>query len=330
MTTRLTNRGKWAIGIAVAGFLMGWLFGGRNLNVIVVPAVILVLATWGYVSRFEEPRVRRHAPTHGEQGETRRLDYYVESEIGYPATVVQRISEGLEGTGPHHIVTDGQWIREEIGLATRGRQTIGPTRITAADPLGLWEREFTDADTESVMVYPRIRSLSDESHLLGEFLGLTDERDRFDSVREYQSGDPLRDINWKASAKRPGDLIVTQFAGEGTVTRVTIEAEAVGQGSDRVAEATASVAMVLLEAGLAVGLVTTQGHLEPGHGDSHRRELLEMLAVLEPGRIRMELPEEPDIRVSSPRGSRHVDVRVGSDRVSYAELQSEGSEVVGA
>lgn len=330
MKTRLTTRGKLVLGIAATGFAMGWLFGGRNLNLVVVPAVVLVAVTGLYVSRFEEPRVVRNAPTHGEQGETRRLDLYVESKIGYPATVLERTGPGIANGQTHRLVTDGRWIREDLVLERRGRHTIGPTRVTARDPLGLWERDFTTPSTASVIVYPKIRRLEAGGHLLRDFVGVTDDRDRFDSVREYQEGDPLRDINWKASAKRPGDLIVTKYAGEGVVSRVTIAAEAQGPGTDTVAEAAASIAAFLLDAGLAVGLHTAEDHLEPGYGEAHRAELLESLAVLEQGPLDPEFRGDADISVHAPRDARHVQIRVGGDSMSYVQLRAPPAEEVSA
>lgn len=321
MRTRLTRRGKVVLGIAAVGMALGWVFGGRNLNVVVVPAIALVAVTGLYVWRFEAPRVTRYAPTHGHLGETRGLDLHVESRIGYPAVVRDRTSAGLGGGKTHTIVTDGRWIREEITLDERGRQTIGPTRVTARDPLALWEREFTYSKTEPVIVFPQIRALAGDGYLLREFVGVTDERDRFDSIREYQPGDPLRDVNWKASAKRPDDLIVTKYAGEGAVTRVTISVEALGGGTDTVAEAAASVAIFLLDAGLAVGLRTQDGLVDPGHGESTRRKILEALAVLESGPIRDDHRREADIAVFSPRNSKQVDIQMGGERLPYASLR---------
>lgn len=330
MKTRLTTRGKTVLAVASIAFVLGWGFGGRNLNVIVVPAVALVAVTGVYVMRFEEPTIVRHAPTHGQQGETKRLDLFVESDIGYPARVVDRVSEGIDGGRTHSIVTDGRWIRDDLGFETRGRHTIGPTLITASDPLGIWERIFTDPTTQTVTVYPQIRPLDGDGRLLREFIGVTDERDRFDTVREYRPGDPLRDINWKASAKRPGDLVVTEYAGEGAVTRVTIVAESVGPATDTVAEAAASVASYLLEAGLAVGLRTPRGHVEPGYGDSHRREMLELLALLEQGEVRADHRQAADILIQSPRNAHHVEVSMAGDHHSYSALQREESEEVSA
>ena len=321
MRPRLTTRGKVVLGIAIVGFLLGWSFGGRNLNVVVVPALALVAVSGLYVWRFDPPTVSRYAPTHGHRGETRRLDLHIESAIGYPATVQERTSTGLGGGERHHIITDGRWISEDITLEKRGRQTVGPTRVTARDPFALWEREFTYSKTETVLVFPEIRTLAGEGHLLREFVGLTDDRDRFDSVREYQPGDPLRDINWKASAKRPDDLVVTKYAGEGAVTRVMLAVEAHGAGTDTVAEAAASVAVFLLEAGLAVGLRTTDEYVEPGHGNATRREILGALALLEPGSLRDEYRSEADIQVVAPRNSQQVEIKVGADRLAYSDIR---------
>lgn len=330
MTQRLTRRGKIVIGVAVLGFALGWGFGGRSLNVVVVPALVLVGVTWVYVRRFEAPTVHRHPPTHGHQGETKRFDQYVETSVGYPATVRTKTSRGLGALGSHDVVTEGRWIREDLELATRGRQTIGPTRTTARDPLGLWEREFTHAGTSTVIVFPQVRSLDGDTRLLNEFRGPTSERDRFDGVREYRPGDPLRDINWKVSAKRRDDLFVTEYAGEGAVSRVTIEAEAGTGMGDAVAEATASVAMALLESGIAVGLWTREGHMPPGFGEGHRRDLLEVLAQLESGAVPGVHGDDADIKIRGPAEGSQVTVTMAGDRITYQSLSGERTETTAA
>ena len=324
MKTRITRRGKTVVGIVLVAFVLGWAFGGRSLNVIVVPGSILVAASGLYVLRFEAPEVIRHAPSHGHQGESRRVDLWVRSPRGYPASVRDRTTPGLGDFETSHIVTDGRWIRREVELVSRGRQTIGPTRITARDPFGLWEREFTDPKTDSVTVFPKVSELKEGGHLLRTFVGTTDERDRFDAVREYAQGDPLRDINWKVSAKHQGEMFVTEYAGEGAVKRVTIAAESVGPGADRVAEAAASIAAFLMDSGLAVGLVTREGQVNPGHGDALYRQALELLAVLERGPIEAGAKRDADILVQSPRNSRHVEVRVDGEYVPFSDLAIRG------
>lgn len=328
MKTRLASRGKLVIAIVVLGFALGWAFGGRSLNVVVVPGIVLVAATGLYVLRFENPEVIRHAPSQGHQGETRRVDLWIESQQGYPATVKDRSSPGISGFEPQTIVTDGRWISQEITLEKRGRQTIGPTRITAQDPFGLWEREFTYPKTASVMIFPKVSELADGRNLLREFIGLTDEREHFDSVREYVQGDPLRDINWKTSAKHQGELYVTEYAGEGVVDRVTIAAESVGPATDEVAEAAASLSAYLLDAGLSVGLVTRDGQVDPGTSDAHHRRLLELLAMLERGPIEPTTRGKADILVRSPRNSETVEIQVDGDQIAYGDLRTRGQQAV--
>lgn len=314
------------IGIAALGLALGWGFGGRSLNVVVVPAIVLVGVTWLYASRFEAPTVVRHAPSHGHQGESKPLEQYVETSVGYPATVRTKTSPGLGTMGEHDVVTEGRWIREDLGLRTRGRQTVGPTRITARDPLGLWEREFTHAETSTVLVLPQIRSLEGNASLFGEFRGPTSERDRFDGIREYRPGDPLRDINWKVSAKRQDDLLVTEYAGEGTVSRVVIEAEAGPGMDDAVAEAAASVAIALMETGVAVGLRTREGYVPPGFDEAHRQDILELLARLEPGSVPGVHGGDADVVVRGAEEGSPVTVTVAGDRLTYESLRGVRTE----
>lgn len=324
MTTlpSLTRRGKTVLLVAVLGFLMGHAFGGRNLNAVVVPAASLLGLTGVYVATLRDPALDRDTPQNGHQGDERTVRYrLVNTNRRLPARIVDRLDDGLRGTPIQHTMTDGGWSAYTITLRERGVHTIGPTRIDITDPLGLWERTVRDPRTTRLTVYPRVHPLGHTAELLQGYVGLTNEREHFDGVREYQPGDPLRDVNWKASAKQPGGgLAVTEYAGTGTSNHVTVVAESIGPRSDGVAEAAASVTSYLLDNGLAVELVTENGSIPPGTGDPHRRRILEALARLGRGRVRRRHREDADVHIVAPETGEHVEVAVGSDRRRYSEL----------
>lgn len=325
MTVRLTGTGKLVLGVAVVGFALGWAFGGRSLNVVVVPAVVALLASRLLIARYDEPRVTRETPRRGHMGQTRRHRLSVEADDAYPVEITEAMSEGLGGDRTWTAVADGREFVTPLHLSVRGRQLVGPTAIVASDPLGLFEREFDYTKTDDVMVYPRIRGLRGDEAWLGEFLGRTDDRDRFDTVREYRAGDPLRDVNWKASAKYPGQLMVTQFTGDRAVKRVLIAAEADEGEADRVAEAAASLAVYLLDVGLEVGMRTRTRYETPARGSLQRRRILEALAVMDAGRLPTEVLREADFVVSREVGG--VSVRLGSERRPFDHLVESAAEV---
>lgn len=327
MRPSLTRRGQAVFAVAVAGTLMGWGFGARSLNAVVVPALALLVVGFVGVGRLDEPTVDRVAPEYGHAGDERIVELSVESDSSFAATVHDVVPEGLDADGTVRTVADGRTITYDAGLAKRGIHTLGPIRITASDLFGLWERTFYYGDTTTVVVVPPIRPLEETAQLLRRYVGLTEEREQFDNLREYEYGDALRDVNWKASAKRPADeLYVTEFAGEGATHRVLVAAEVASQRADSVAEATASVVVHLLDAGLDVGLVTPQGRVDPAKGDEHRRRLLVLLARLDRGRLRSRYRREADVLVRAPADGGHVNIDVEGEPHRFDELV--GEEVV--
>jgi len=320
MTTRPTWLG-WAVaGVAVAGFALGWLFGGRSLNVVVVPAAVAVVFTGILVARYDRPTVVRTSPEHGHQGEVREVELVVDARSSYPVSLVESLDDGLRGQARHETVADGRHLTYDVTFAERGEHAIGPLSMTATDPLGLWRRTFFYRRIDDVTVFPRVHDITEGADLLTGYIGVTDERGQFDSLREYQRGDPLRDVNWKASAKRPGDLVVTTYAGEGATNRVTIAAEAIGPRADSVAEGAASVACHLLDAGISVGLVTPDGEVSPATGEPHRRTLLGHLALLGRGPLTGNRKRDADIVIRAPASGGNVEISAGEHAQRYREF----------
>jgi uncharacterized protein (DUF58 family) len=103
-------------------------------------------------------------------------------------------------------------------LVERGRYRLGPLRISSEFPFGLFNRKLTLHQSETIYVYPRLGQLT--RRWLGrhrQALAGADRRQRrpgpegdFYGVREWQSGDSLRLIHWRSSA-RTGKLVARQF-----------------------------------------------------------------------------------------------------------------------
>ncbi|HEV8361586.1 MAG TPA: DUF58 domain-containing protein [Candidatus Thermoplasmatota archaeon] len=98
-----------------------------------------------------------------------------------------------------------------VGCPKRGPYLIGPATLTAVHPLLLApSTTLALAEPADLVVEPRVRALRGAKGIrgrarvpLGEDRGL---RGRgsidFREIREYERGDPLKSINWKATAKR--------------------------------------------------------------------------------------------------------------------------------
>lgn len=115
----------------------------------------------------------------------------------------------------------------KIAGAKRGCHSLGEIRVAGGDPLGWYERRLTIRDPGDVLtVYPRITPL-DGIPLPGtqpfgkqrDALRAHEDPTRLAGVRDYQPGDGLRRIHWRASA-RQGTLQVKEFVP--TVTAESI------------------------------------------------------------------------------------------------------------
>ena len=106
-------------------------------------------------------------------------------------------------------------LRYELIASRRGIYDIGPMNVVIADPFGLARGEVTVSGTDSLVVTPKIAMLADNglaiqasdgaSMLVRRAVGGEDDL----STREYRTGDALRRVHWRATA-RHGELMVRQ------------------------------------------------------------------------------------------------------------------------
>jgi uncharacterized protein (DUF58 family) len=107
--------------------------------------------------------------------------------------------------------------KARIRFNHRGIYTIGPVLLKAADPLGLFPVEQRVEDSADVTVFPEPHQDPRLPQVLRFWLGeqarrkqLLDDPVFFAGLREYRPGDPLKWIDWKASA-RTGETQVRVF-----------------------------------------------------------------------------------------------------------------------
>ena len=135
--------------------------------------------------------------------------------------VYLRIPDGLDSRSPRatalHLAR-GERRQLELELRARrwGVHTLGPLYLRARDPLGLLVAEGVLAQSPRVRVYPRQDTLrrivppretqvfTGNQVARGKGAGI-----EFADLRQWAPGDPLKRINWRASARR-GDLWVDE------------------------------------------------------------------------------------------------------------------------
>jgi uncharacterized protein (DUF58 family) len=308
----LTRRGKGALGVVVLGVVCGYVFGAQELGVIVLPALVAVVGAVIQVRRAGRPAVERVVPDPGYVDETKRVTLRFDVSSPVAATVEDRGDEGVAVSGARFEATLGERdLTYDVTYRERGEHALGPLSVRIVDVLGLAEAEHEYGRSDYVLVYPRVYALTGstrhELNLLPEG-GFEHNREEFDRLREYDRGDSLRDVHWKSSAKRAADdLVVKEFVSEEDVGDVRIACESAGGWDDHMAEATASIALYLLDSGIRVGLSAPNGELETDAGADQREALLSLLATVGPGKVPEEHRDRANVVVT---GSESTGVRV--------------------
>ncbi|PKB67933.1 MAG: hypothetical protein BZY81_03570 [SAR202 cluster bacterium Io17-Chloro-G4] len=131
--------------------------------------------------------------------------------LGLPGANLR--SNTIEGTRQHTITTSLLPFQQvtwkyDLICSTRGYHRIGPVRVRSGDIFGFGMGEALFSGTEHVLVYPRVVDLDQlnlpSEYPLGEGRGkrpLFRDTTRFTGQREYQSTDPMKHIDWKATAR---------------------------------------------------------------------------------------------------------------------------------
>ena len=99
--------------------------------------------------------------------------------------------------------------RYRIPMTARGHYRLGPIHLRSGDLFGLFPRESEAPATLPLWVYPEIVPLAELGlplfRPLGERRGgnrLFEDPTRLQTLRDYRPGDPLKRVDWKASARR--------------------------------------------------------------------------------------------------------------------------------
>lgn len=202
-------------------------------------------------------------------------------------------------------------LRYRVRPRERGDRDTGWLYLRYRSPLGLVEKWAMAPLTQTLRVYPALRTSEEQQIFLARSrqidLQLRQARQRglgrdFESLREYREGDDLRDICWTATARR-GSPITRQYQSERSQavwivldcgrlmqSRIATGGEKLPAGSeairhsklDHACSTAVALAQLALFSGDRVGLLaygqTVQQRLLPGRGAAHLRQMIELLA----------------------------------------------------
>lgn len=193
-------------------------------------------------------------------------------------------------------------FRYALDCNRRGYYTLGPIHVAGGDLLGFLETTYQFSDPAHLTVYPKILSLSelglDSRQPFGTLRSqqrLFEDPARLSGVRQYQTGDSIRSIHWKASAhadrllvKKVDPAIALESAILLNLNRDDYPKQTWHATSEWSIVLAASLAYHLSQAGQAVGLSVNgiDPHqaderprpLPPHSGHAHLMQILEVLA----------------------------------------------------
>lgn len=187
----------------------------------------------------------------------------------------------------------------------RGFHQVGPATLSSSDLLGIFPNRRMDDDVARLVVYPHVYSLEElglpADRPFGDQKGrerIFEDPLRIAGIREYRPGDPMKRIDWKATA-RHGDLLSRVY--EPSATRQlyvllnidTLEHAWEGylpEELERLVSVAASVAFWASRDRYAVGLLANGSYpeadrpmrLPPSRSPDQLSRLLEALALIQP------------------------------------------------
>lgn len=274
------RRLRWAAA-AVAALSIGLLLGPGGAMVLwvaVAALTALALADVAWLWRHRDPvAVALDVPLSRQRGETidaayavtnrtqRPLDIEFRPELpeqGHPRIWQQRLR--LTPLGGVHLTCP-------IAAGVRGEYAFGPAHVRVAGPLGLFQAQHALPASAACRVYPDVRRVREyivlrrthsvlAPHLrTARLRGIGSE---FESLRDYERGDDIRRIDWRATAKH-ARLITRNYEIEPfrnvviLLDRGRLMAGAAGTGTkfDFAVDTALMIAAVALDGGDRCGLL---------------------------------------------------------------------------
>jgi len=311
VSRRLPVKRFFLLGVAIFALILAGLGALRGeLLLLAVPLVLYLAAGLLWAPQRPDLRIKRTLPDGrffpGELVDV-RLEVVNEGQHLAQVRIEDPVAPVLEvQSGETSLLTslppDGKVELRYTVAARRGAYLLPPIRVTASDPLGLfrWEREV--AVRSRLIVYPevpRVRRINIRPHGTLAYAGPIPARRggpgiEFYGVRDYHPGDPLRWVNWRASARHDQVLYTNEFEQERVAevglildTRRRSDIQVDGDSLlEHAVQATAGLARAFLHDGNRVGLLLYGRVLDwtfPGYGKVQQERILQALARAEPG-----------------------------------------------
>ena len=187
-------------------------------------------------------------------------------------------------------------ISYTIETPLRGFYTIGPVCIRIQDAFGLFHNEREIHLYDDFLVFPKMEDIKDamiKSRVPKIFTGAVNIRNpgegsNFYNLRDYVPGDPMKKVNWHATARSGGKLMVNEYERDAVSdiilivdSRSVAETGPVSRNSLVFStRAAASLSQYFLARRDSVGLVTYGDEIVSVDRDTGKKQLYVLLTKL--------------------------------------------------
>ena len=211
----------------VLAFVFPVLFGITQMLFFVFILMILVDGIMLYRPK-KGIFARREAPERLSNGDENPLSIYLENHYDFPVQI-QIIDEIPFQFQKRDLMfrtalqsAETQILEYTLRPTKRGEYSFGAVNVYVKSPIRLLKRRYQFSQDKMVIVYPsflqlrayELMAISNRLTELGvkkiQKIGQSQE---FEQIRQYVQGDDVRNINWKATARR-NDLMVNAFQEE--------------------------------------------------------------------------------------------------------------------
>ncbi len=312
--------------VAVVIVVVGVAVGEIVVSLIAATVLVSGWAAWAW-TRYSLERLYTSAKlsqTHAFVGEMLEIALRIENRKLLPLTALQvriNLPEVLEPANAafsrqHEAEpTEGvivrttalRWYerltwRYQIPLRTRGYYHLPRIGLKSGDMLGVYRRERTDEAENTLWIYPEVIPLEQLSlpqlRPQGERRGgqqLFEDPTRLKTIRDYRPGDPLKRVDWKATARRQSLQSRVYDPSSDLVAIVALNVSTLphawqgffGDIFERAVSVAASLANAYSEQRVPVGLLancTWPGHdtairVAPSRAPGQMTRILEALAM---------------------------------------------------
>ena len=227
----ITARFYGVLLVCICLFFVSFYLPAINSIAIIVFFAFLIFCLADYCFLFftkKFPSAKRNTAGRLSNGDENKIELIIKNEFSFTVNVnvIDELPEQFQDRKwKRHLQLKGKQLKKifyHLKPLKRGEYNFGDIHLFITSQLGFVCRRFTSEAEEMIPVYPSFMQLYKYELLSNAIIqyegGSTRMRKigqsmEFEQIKEYVTGDDIRTLNWKASARK-GNLMVNNFMDE--------------------------------------------------------------------------------------------------------------------